>query len=233
MAKKILMTLLAVLMCAGLLCACTSAPASSTPETTAANETAAPETEAAETEAPAVEGSSETKEIVLSDYFSQDVWEDDGGDVYVEEDHILFDNAFMGDFSALRMTETAQNVTYKFTLQLDEIPTDISVDEGTWWDAELLILGRSALAAPGWEEGQTGYCLTAWGDMSEVFIGRSGHELHSLRHSGDGTDASFDDYTFFKCYCLQSGTDFKGIVRNTLHRTGNGYCGKTGTSGKC
>lgn len=181
MAKKILMTLLAVLMCAGLLCACTSAPASSTPETTAANETAAPETEAAETEAaeteaPAVEGSSETKEIVLSDYFSQDVWEDDGGDVYVEEDHILFDNAFMGDFSALRMTETAQNVTYKFTLQLDEIPTDISVDEGTWWDAELLILGRSALAAPGWEEGQTGYCLTAWGDMSEVFIGRSGHD---------------------------------------------------------
>lgn len=173
MAKKIMTTLLVLLMCTALLCACGSEASTANP-TTAETE-AAPAAEAATTSAAetADEG---TKEVVLADYFGQDVWEDDGGDVYVEEDHILFDNAFMGDFSALRLTETAKNVTYKFTLQLEEIPTDLSVDEGTWWDSELLILGRSALAAPGWEEGQTGYCLTAWGDMSEVFIGRSGYD---------------------------------------------------------
>ena len=177
MAKKILTTLLVALMCAALLCACGGDSTSTT--TGASNDTtAAPET----TEAPADDttaapsGNGEVTEIVLSDYFGQDVWEDDGGDVYVESDHILFDNSFMGDFAALRLTETAQNVTYKFTLQLDKIPTDLSADEGTWWDSELLILARSSLAAPGWEDGQTGYCLTAWGDMSEVYIGRSGHD---------------------------------------------------------
>ena len=175
MAKKTLTTLLVVLMCIALLCACTP---------TNAPETNAPETNAPATNAPATNAPENnddptpagTQEVVLSDYFGQDVWEDDGGDVYVEEDQIVFDNGFMGDFAALRLTETAQNVTYKFTLQLEDIPTDVSVDEGTWWDAELMILARSALAAPGWEEGQTGYSLTAWGDMSEVFIGRSGHD---------------------------------------------------------
>lgn len=171
MAKKILTTLLVLLMCAALLCACGGEGNNNTSTTGASNDTtAAPEDTTA---ASGTDG--EVTEVVLSEYFGKDVWEDDG-DVYVEEDHILFDNAFMGDFAALRLTETAQNVTYKFTLQLDKIPTDLSVDEGTWWDSELLILGRSTLAAPAWEEGQTGYCLTAWGDMSEVFIGRAGHD---------------------------------------------------------
>lgn len=181
MAKKLMTTLLALVLCMALVCACGTPDEQETttgaPQTTQAPETPeVPETTEPQ-ETPAVSADNgELKEIVLADYFGQEVWEDDGGDVYVEEDHILFDNAFMGDFASLRMTETAQNVTYKFTLQLNEIPTDLSVDEGTWWDSELLILGRSALAAPGWEEGQTGYSLTAWGDMSEVFIGRSGHD---------------------------------------------------------
>ncbi len=179
--KKLIALLLALTMVFALAACGTTEPAPTEAKPTEAAPTEAAPTEEpteapTEAEQPGEEVTGEPVEVVLADYFSQDVWEDDGGDVYVEEDHILFDNAFMGDFSALYLTETAQNVTYKFSLQLEEIPTDISVDEGTWWDAELLILGRSAIAAPGWEEGQTGYSLTAWGDMSEVFIGRAGHD---------------------------------------------------------
>ena len=56
------------------------------------------------------------------------------------------------------------------------MPTDLSEEEGTWWDSELMILARSSLLAPGWEDGQTGYSLTAWGDMKQVAIGRAGHD---------------------------------------------------------
>lgn len=172
MAKKIIALLLAALMCCTLLCACSGTQ----------DENPNPSEDPQPSESKTPEGSQsvqtgEVKEIKVSDYFSQEaLWEDDGGDFTMDADKLVLNNAFMGDFSTLQLKEEAQNVTYKFTIQLSDIPTTLSVDEGTWWDAELMILGRSTLAAPGWEDGQTGYSLTAWGDMSEVYIGRAGHD---------------------------------------------------------
>lgn len=177
MAKKIIALLLAALMCCALLCACNNTQGntpnpSSDPKPSGTNK---PDDSKPQDSKPVQTG--EVKEIKLADYFSkEDMWEDDGGDFTMEADKLVLNNAFMGDFSTLQLKEEAQNVTYKFTLQLSDIATNLSVDEGTWWDSELMILGRSTLAAPGWEEGQTGYSLTAWGDMSEVFIGRAGHD---------------------------------------------------------
>ncbi len=181
MAKKIIALLLAALMCCALLCACNDSQGkkpnpSDDPKPSASQPVdSKPEDTKPQDSKPAPSG--ELKEIKVADYFSkEDLWEDDGGEFNMEADKLVMDNALMGDFSTLQLKEEAQNVTYKFTLQLSDIATDLSVDDGTWWNSELMILGRSTLAAPGWEEGQTGYSLTAWGDMSEVFIGRAGHD---------------------------------------------------------
>ena len=179
--KKYLLTLLAVLLCAAMLCACgeaaedpkPTAEPTKAPETTPAPAPTDPPVDPQPTD-PVV--TDEMQDVKLSDLFAQEVWEDDGGDVSVEADKIVFDNGYMGDFAALRMTQDYKNVNYKFTLQLEEIPEGLSEAEGTWWDAEFMILLRSALAAPGWEDGQTGYSLTAWGDMKQLYIGRSGHD---------------------------------------------------------
>lgn len=176
MKKKMTLAMATALLAALLLSACGSQqPTQTTTQPTTEATQPTETTQAPETTEPETD-SNETKTIVLSDYFSQDVWEDDGGDVYVEDDHILFDNGYMGDFSTLMLKEEAKNVTYRFTLKLENIPTDLSEEEGTWWDSELMILARSSLLAPGWEDGQTGYSLTAWGDMKKVAIGRAGHD---------------------------------------------------------
>lgn len=172
MAKKIISTLLVALMCIALLCACT--PSQDTTTTTANPQPSASQSTDPQPTDPPKE---EVKEIKISDYLGKDVWEDDGGDVSIKDDHILFDNAFMGDFAALRLTEKAQNVTYKFSIQLSDIPTDLSEEAGTWWDSELIIVGRSAVAGNSYQSGdQKGYCLTAWGDLGKVYIGRAGYD---------------------------------------------------------
>lgn len=183
--KKYLASFLAVLLCLALLCACgtndnpgTSNPGTSNPGTSdPGNDDPGnndPGNDDPGNDDPGA--GAQLQDVVLADYFSQDVWEDDGGDVSVEADQIVFDNGYMGDFAALRLTESFQNVNCKFTLQLEDIPTGLSEAEGTYWDAELMIMLRSSLAAPGWEDGQTGYSLTAWGDMGTVYIGRAGHD---------------------------------------------------------
>lgn len=178
MKRKLTLTMAGAILATLLLAACT--PEQQTSTNPPAKDTTQPTTEstqALETTELGGEGeNNETKTIVLSDYFGQDVWEDDGGDVYAEEDHILFDNGYMGDFSTIMLKEKAKNVTYRFTLKLENIPTGLSEEEGTWWDSELMILARSSLLAPGWEDGQTGYSLTAWGDMKRLAIGRAGHD---------------------------------------------------------
>lgn len=180
--KKTLVTLLAALLCIALLCACDPSIVnpSDTQTSTQGNPTGTQaSTQGDPTSAPTSGQVSDgsVKTVKLSEYFGdKDIWEDDGGDVTVEEDKIVFDNGYMGDFSTLRLTETAQNVCYQFTIQLEDIPEELSEAEGTWWDAEVMILLRSTLLAPGWEDGQTGYSLTAWGDMSKVYIGRAGHD---------------------------------------------------------
>lgn len=178
MAKKILSTLLVVLMCAALLCACGGDSGNTTTGKTNETTNAPEETTAAPEETTAApEVNNGTTEIVLSDYLSQDVWEDDGGDAYIESDNIHFDNCFSGDFAAVRLTEEAQNVTYRFNVQIKETGA-VSMDDWTWWDCELLIIARSSIAAASWYDdgSQTGYTLTSWGDLSEVYIGRSGYD---------------------------------------------------------
>lgn len=115
--------------------------------------------------------------VNVSDYLSQDVWEDDGGAVSVSAEGAVFDTCFAGDFAALRLKETADNATWKFNLQLTEIPEGLSEAEGNWWDAELCIVTRSATAGSGYDDGnQTGYTVTCWGDMNTVYLGRSGYD---------------------------------------------------------
>lgn len=127
------------------------------------------------------EGGDEKPDITVinvADYIdNKDAWETDGGDAYFENGAITFDNCFSGDFAAVRLTEEAQNVTYKLNIQVNEAGK-VSLDDWTWWDCELLIMARSSLAAASWYDdgSQTGYTLTSWGDLSTVFIGRSGYD---------------------------------------------------------
>lgn len=45
-------------------------------------------------------------------------------------------------------------------------------------DSEFLVVARSTIAGNSWQDdgSQKGYTLTAWGDMSEVCIGRCGYD---------------------------------------------------------
>ncbi len=120
----------------------------------------------------------EVQVVNVADYINnKDAWENDGGDVAFEEGKITFSNCFSGDFAAVRLKEPVQNVTYKFNVQVNEIG-QVSMDDGTWWDCELLLMARSSLAASSWYDdgSQTGYTLTSWGDLSTVFIGRAGYD---------------------------------------------------------
>lgn len=161
--KKILSLVLAVLMVATMLCACTN----ENPTTTASNEI--PTTTAAPAPAgPAV--------INLADYFAdKSKWEDDGGYFDMDDTKIFFDNYAAGDYAAVRLTEEAQNVTYKFNVTVAKL-APVSMEDWTWWDSELCVIARSTLAASSWQEdgSQKGYTLTWWGDMSKVCIGRCG-----------------------------------------------------------
>lgn len=159
--KKTLALVLAAIMAAAMLCAC----GSSSPESTDAPETGDP-------------NAGGTTVITLSDYLADESkWEDDGGYYEMEDGKLFFDNFSAGDYCAVRLKEEAQNVTYKFDVTISQL-APVSVDDGTWWDSELLVIARSALPATSWYDdgSQTGYTLTSWGDMSTVFIGRAGYD---------------------------------------------------------
>lgn len=114
-----------------------------------------------------------TEVVNLGDCLDAGLWEDDGGEVWVESKGIEFDTLGSGNFAAARLKEQRQNATYKFNLKLD-VPEDAA---DNWYDTELLICARSAVADKGWADGtQTGYTISAWGDMSEGYIGRAGKD---------------------------------------------------------
>lgn len=132
---------------------------------------------------PVAEASKEPVEPValnIGDYLSSDEkWEDDGGDYRIKDNVLEFNNAYYGDFCAVRLNESVQNVKVQYNVQFNDIAKDLSVDEGTWWDAEFLCLVRSNFAGSSFVEGidgQAGYCITSWGDMSEFALGRSGYD---------------------------------------------------------
>lgn len=125
-------------------------------------------------------GAVEAEELNIGDFLANDTaWEDDGGDYSIKNGKLTFNNAYYGDFCAVRLNEQVQNVTVKYNVQFTDIAKDLSEDAGTWWDAEFLCLVRSNFAGSAFVEGvdgQAGYCVTSWGDMSKFSMGRSGYD---------------------------------------------------------
>lgn len=119
-------------------------------------------------------------EVDLAQYLSDpSKWQNDGGDFSLENEELVFNNAYYGDFCAVMVDDRFQDVTVKFTLQMTDIAADVSEEAGTWWDSEFLCLVRSNFAGSAFvegEEGQAGYCITSWGDMSQFALGRSGYD---------------------------------------------------------
>ena len=168
--KKYFAILVAILTCVAMLSACTPnepTDPGSTPSNTPTEPSSNVQTP------PADEG----KKIVVADYLSKDVWEDDGGDVTISDEKILFSNFYAGDFASVRLTETAANATWEFTVQIKQIPEGLSEEAGDWWDAEFLAIIRSAVPGGSYLDGeQTGYTITSWGDLNTVYIGRAGYD---------------------------------------------------------
>lgn len=189
MAKKLMTTLLVALMCIALLCACTPNNPSETPNQSddkgnvdpnpSGNQDDANSTgDQVEPEPSTGEDEPDIKTIKVSDYLGNaDAWEDDGGDVTISAEKILFSNFYAGDFSSVRLTEAAADATWEYTVQVKKIPEGLSEDAGDWWDAEFLTVIRSALPGGSYLDGeQTGYTITSWGDLSTVYIGRAGYD---------------------------------------------------------
>ena len=114
--------------------------------------------------------------VNVKDYFAADKWTNDGGDVTVSADKILFNNGMGGDFAALKMTDEFDNVTYRFNIKMEDLPTGLSEEEGTWWDSELAIMLRAKVAGTTYTDGQAGYCISSFGDHSGFYIGKSGND---------------------------------------------------------
>lgn len=174
--KKLIAILLSLVMVAAVFAGCTGGgegTVSTGPEgTQGTTQTPTPTESEGGNEEPGI------TVINVADYIgNEDAWETDGGDADFVDGTIHFDNCFSGDFAAVRLTQEAQNVTYKLNVQVKDAG-EVSMDDWTWWDCELLIMARSSLAAASWyDDGtQTGYTLTSWGDLSTVFIGRSGYD---------------------------------------------------------
>lgn len=114
--------------------------------------------------------------VDVKDYLSADKWTDDGGDVTVSADKILFNNGMGGDFAALKMVDEFDTVTYRFNIKLEDLPTGLSEEEGTWWDSELVFMVRAKVAGTTYTDGQAGYCITSFGDHSGFYVGKSGND---------------------------------------------------------
>ena len=177
--KKILSLTLVVLMLVAMLCACSENPTNN-PSTDPDPTPGAGSQETDPTDDSGNNGGDDSSDVVVidvSDYLSDSSkWEFDSEYAFVKDGKLEYDNEGFGDFAAAMLTEAAKNVTYKITLTVNGIPSGL--DDSNWWDSELLIMGRSSIAGPGWRDdgSQTGYCLTSWGDLSEVCIGRAGKD---------------------------------------------------------
>ncbi len=170
--KKILCLVLAALMLCSVLTAC--APANS--GTTAGSK---PNATSKPTAAPTTQPEAPKNTVInVADFLADDSkWEDDGGYHDRKDGKLLFDNFAAADYCAVRLKEEAQNVTYKFKVTINKL-APVSMDDYTWWDSEFLVVARSSVAGSSWDDdgSRKGYTLTAWGDMSEVCIGRCGYD---------------------------------------------------------
>jgi|LFRM01.2.fsa_nt_gb hypothetical protein len=147
--------------------------------------------------APSATGSTsgaELEVVQVGDYFGDPAaWENNGDAYTLTADGLTLNPG--GDKVAVRLNKEVQNAVFKFTLKLTDIKTDLSEEEGTWWDSEFLCLLRSALADKGWTDGQRGYSLTSWGDMNTFYLGRSGYDDAFGKYEwplGDGQPHDFE-----------------------------------------
>ena len=153
--------------------------------------------------------SSEAQVVSVGDYFADaSTWESDGGDTKITDAGIVFNTTEADQIAAVRLNKESQNTTIKFSLQFTDINKDLSMDAGTWWNSEFLCLLRSALADKGYTDGQTGYSITSWGDMSTFFLGRSGYDDAFGEFSWPMGDGQFHDFEI----TLQNNNDNTSVA---------------------
>ena len=111
-------------------------------------------------------------EINVGDLLDKSQWTVNGDNVSFG-DAIVFDTAEAGVYTAIKTNNKADNATYLLNVTLDGIPQGLSMDEPwDWWDAELLIMARASEAGNSSTDGQTGYCITSWGDFNTFYVGK-------------------------------------------------------------
>ena len=171
--KRILSLVFAVLMLATMLCACgettnptTAAkqPAASTPAATQPQGTTAAPTQPAG-----------NTNLINADDFTGDLanWECDTDLIEVVDGKLHFDTNFPGDYCAAMLKQPMQNGTYKVTLTVNEL-----ADFEDMYMTELFIIARASIPGTTWYDdlSQTGYTISAWGDLSEFCLGRCGYD---------------------------------------------------------
>lgn len=166
--KKVISLVLVVLMLAATLCACTQPDAGASSTTTKPNEPADPN-------APVV--------INVNSFVSDTAnWEfDDDYNLKTEGGKIVFNTTEAGEFMAGMLKKPAKDVTYKFTITVNELPEgaeELTPEDGAYWDIEMFIIARASVPAGTWPGSgdQTGYCLSSWGGLGKVAIGRCGYD---------------------------------------------------------
>ena len=167
--KKILSLVLAVLMLATVLCACS--PAANTTTAAKPNNTTAPQAPTNAPTQPPVDNN-----VINVDEFVGDVanWEFDTELCEVVDGKLHFDTNYPGDYCAAMLKKPQTNGTYKLTLTVNEM-----ADFEDMYTTELFIIARAAYAGTTWSGedcGQTGYTISAWGDLSEFCLGRCGYD---------------------------------------------------------
>ncbi len=128
--------------------------------------------------------------INLGSYFDKSKWTDDGGDYTIKSDSITFNNAMSGDFAAIMLKEEQTDANYQFSLKVADLPEGLSEEAGTWWDCEMAIMLRAKVAGTTYTDGQAGYCLSSFGDLAQVYIGKSNKDDY---FTPEGIDWNIND----------------------------------------
>ena len=187
--KRILSLVLAVMMLATVLCACEPAapttaakqPNGSTPAATQAKPTDPKPTDPKPTEPKPSEPAGEEGVINVNDFLNDRgnwIFDDDevaGELLTLEGGKMHFDTNFPGDLVAAMLNKPQQNGSYKFTLTINALAESY---EDNWYETELIIIARASRAGTSWYDdlSQTGYTISAWGDMSKFCLGRCGYD---------------------------------------------------------
>lgn len=184
--KRILSLVLAAMMVATMLCACTAADPTKAPTNAPTNAptqapTQKPTTPATPTEPKPTEPAGQEGVINVNDFLNDRAnWIFDNDEVAGElltlaDGKMHFDTNFPGDLVAAMLNKPQQNGSYKFTLTINGLAEGYA---DNWYETELIIITRASKAGTSWYDdlSQTGYTISAWGDMSTFCLGRCGYD---------------------------------------------------------